>query len=126
MIENTPLLIHIGYHKTATSWLQNELFISANDVFEPLSKTNSGHSTLSWKFVRDEEGYLSSFETNMEVIRKELLKILIDKNDIKDNVFVMSSERLSGTPRSGAFDAKLIAQRLAKAFPAAKILIVIR
>ena len=43
MIED--LLIHIGYHKTGTTWLQNELFIHENPVFEPFSLESRGHST---------------------------------------------------------------------------------
>ena len=58
MNSDLPLLIHIGYHKTGTSWLQKKLFISSNKTFEPLSKNSQGRSTLSWKFVFDEEGYI--------------------------------------------------------------------
>jgi len=66
------LLIHIGYHKTGSTWLQKELFISSNSVFEPLSNQPHGHSSVSFKFIKGEDGYvLSSFNDNQKVIKKE-------------------------------------------------------
>ena len=47
-------LIHIGYHKTATTWLQKKLFISGNEFFEPISNQPKGQSSLSKHFILDE------------------------------------------------------------------------
>ena len=121
------LLIHIGIQKTGTTWLQRELFISSHPLFEPLSRASSGQSSLASKFVVGDDGYiLSPFETNKVSIERELLNILKTKKSIKDKVFVLSSERLSGHPHSGGFDAKTIANRLKVFFKDAKILLVIR
>jgi len=124
---NDNLLIHIGYHKTGTTWLQNELFRSENNVFEPLSLQAKGRSTLSWDFLIGQDGYLlSSFESNKEVIKASLLKILKQKGGCCSKVFVLTSERFSGHPHAGGFEAKILANRLNDIFPKAKILIVIR
>ena len=75
-MNDTKILFHIGYHKTATSWLQNQLFISTSRNFVPVSKNNKGHSTLAKDFICDKEGYLlSSFDNNEISILKNYLKL---------------------------------------------------
>lgn len=121
------ILIHIGLHKTGTTWLQNELFTTNNDVFEPMSmsKISSGHSTLADDFIFDQNNnLLNSFDNNTMVINKSLQSILDAKNT--DKIFVMSHERLSGYPSSSGFDAAAISKRIKLFFPNGKILIVIR
>lgn len=121
------LLIHIGYHKTGTTWLQKELFVIESNVFEPISRYYPHKSTLGFKFVYDEDNYLlSPFDDNKKNIRKELLHLLKDKKNCEEKVFVISNERLCGHYQSGGFDAKIIAQRLFSFFPSAKIFITIR
>ena len=122
------VLIHIGYHKTGSTWLQQELFTTANKTFEPLSTTDKGHTTLAGHFIYTESGHLlNSFDNNEEVIRKHLQQIVAQKeNSLPDKYFVLSQERLSGNPNSSGFDASIIAGRLKNIFPKAKILIMIR
>lgn len=122
------ILVHIGYHKTGTTWMQNELFISESDSFKPLSINKSGHSTLARRFIFDEEGYLlNSFDNNEKTIRADLNELLGERDqDDENKVLVMSHERLSGTPHSSGFDSSIIARRIKNIFPYAKILIVIR
>ena len=122
-----PLLIHIGFHKTGTTWLQRELFISSNHVFEPFSNKKIGQSNLAFKFIKGEDGnVLPPFDNNIECVQRELLKLLQLKRTIENKIFVMSSERLSGNPHSSAIDGKNIAHRLKYVFPNAKIFISIR
>lgn len=125
--EIDKVLIHIGYHKTATTWLQAKLFTSESMVFEPLSREGSGKSTLAIKFfVDDEENLLSPFDDNAERIRSEL-EDLIDGNDrFQSKIPVLTHERLSGNAHSGGFDAKKIARMLKSTFPQGKVMIVIR
>ena len=121
-------LIHIGYHKTATTWLQRELFNAGSDVFAPLSPDNNPNvgKYLGRQFIRDRDGYLlSPFELNREIILQELESILA-KIDIGNRVPVLSYERLSGNPHSGGFDARIIADRIQAGFPGARIFCVIR
>lgn len=122
------VLIHIGYHKTGTTWLQNELFVPWNDVFEPLSQNDTKQSTLARHFYNDENGQLlSPFDLNEKKIREELTKILeLPNRNFTGKIPVMSRERLSGHPSSGGFDAKVIAERIKNIFPNAKMFIVIR
>jgi hypothetical protein len=121
------VLIHIGYHKTATTWLQNRLFVSENPVFEPLSRNSGNQSTLANHFVFGPDSYLlSPFDLNEAVIREELEQIQRLKPELKSKIAVLSHERLSGNPHSSGFDAEIIARRLANVFPGASVLIVIR
>ncbi|WP_419662622.1 putative sulfotransferase domain protein [Desulfosarcina variabilis str. Montpellier] len=121
------LLIHIGYHKTGSTWLQKQLFTSGNEVFEPLSMANKGHSTLAKHFIYDAEDYLlSPFDYNEEAIRNALSKILNANEKVRSKIPVLSHERLSGNPHSGGFDSVKIALMLKRIFPKARILIVIR
>lgn len=121
------LFIHIGYHKTGTTWLQNMLFTSDNNVFEPMSKTRKGPSSLARHFIYDDEGYcLSPFDLNEASIEKEIENIKSSKIGLGEKIPVISHERLSGNPHCGGFDAKKIASMLKNTFPKAKILIVIR
>ncbi len=127
-MKNT-MLIHIGYPKTGSRWLQHELFTSESNMFEPFSLNKHGHNnTIAKCFYKNSEGYLlSSFDDNLEIIQKEINSILnIPDKNFRNKIPVISSERLSGNPQSGGFDANIIAQRLKKAFPKSKILIVIR
>lgn len=124
-------LIHIGYHKTGTTWLQNDLFVHGNSIFEPFSMKKSGHSSIGRHFVWDvknyrEKGYmLSPFDMNEPIIKDKISEIFKNK-DFTGKIPVISSERLSGPPYAGGYDAKTIASRLKFHFPKAKILIVIR
>ena len=123
-----PPLIHIGLHKTGTTWMQNELFTSENDIFEPLYIDNrlNGHSTLAEEFIFDSQrNLLSPFDLNTEVILNSYQNIIHHKPN-SGKIFVMSHERLSGHPTSSGFDASVIADRIKKVFPESKILIVIR
>ena len=121
------ILVHIGYHKTATSWLQSELFIDNNTVFQPLSKKPKGPSDLAVRFSRDQEDYfLSPFDLNTENILAGIEEIKVRPGFNQEKIPVLSHEMLSGSPHSGGFDAKNRAERIKNVFPEAKILIVIR
>lgn len=119
------ILIHIGYHKTASSWLQQKIFTSDSKVFEPLSRKTYGQSTLAKLFFCDGIHMLSPFDDNEIKIKNEIDHIL-NSCKTKEKVFVLSHERLSGNPNSGGFDAKKIAWMLKAIFPDGKVLILIR
>lgn len=122
------ILVHIGLHKTGTTWLQNELFTDTIDIFEPLyiENTLNGHSTLAEHFIFDSHrNLLSPFDLNKEEILKHY-EIIMNHKKGSHKMFVMSHERLSGHPSSSGFDAANICTRIKNIFPSAKILIVIR
>lgn len=122
------LLIHIGYHKTATTWLQRELFISNNNVFEPLSMKDNGKSKLVSSFIKGKDGYiLPWYCNNDDLVKRQLLQIVKYKNLLRGSkTLVLSGEQLSGNPHSSGLDTPVIAKRLKKVFPSARILIIIR
>ncbi len=118
-------LIHIGYHKTGTTWLQRELFGADSPVFFPLARGGSPKE-LGDLFVYDRAGQLlSPFRSNRAEVRRRVESILAERPR-EQRIPVISSERLSGNPHAGGFDARAIADRLAESFPSARILIVLR
>ncbi|MDA0772019.1 MAG: sulfotransferase [Cyanobacteria bacterium] len=111
MQTSKPPLIHIGYHKTASSWLQANLFddygfkrfIAQSEIRDRIVLPNA----LDFK-ATELRSYYDSCVTNGEFVS------------------VISNERLSGNPHSGGYDSKELADRLYASFPEAKVLIVIR
>lgn len=106
-------LIHIGYHKTATTWLQEYLFDNADLGFRRFLSIGD----VSEIFVQPNA---LRFDANATRARYEAL---VTDGEL---ISVLSSERLSGHPHSGGFDSKEIADRLRSVFPDAKIVIGIR
>lgn len=122
MSKYQQILIHIGYPKTASTWLQQFIFGDAKSGFcvpwgaqselakEQFIKPDSLH--FSAEFAR------SAFEQGLHEA---------DKNNL---IPVISQEFLIGDPLlnrfSGKFWAKEIADRIHSTFPNALILIVIR
>jgi Sulfotransferase domain len=123
MIPN--LLIHIGYHKTGTTWLQKTLFSVKSETFIPLAP-NGKPKYIGNYFFPDPEGHLlSPFQSNKQAILNEV-ETTPRGLDLQGKIPVISNERLSGNPHSGSFDSKLIADRIKDCFPNAKIFCVIR
>jgi len=118
-------LIHIGYHKTGTTWLQKTLFSVNSEAFIPLAP-NGKPKYFGNYFFSDPEGHLlSPFQSNKQVILEEV-ETTLRGLDLQGKIPVISNERLSGNPHSGSFDSKIIADRIKKCFPNAKIFCVIR
>ena len=70
-------LIHIGYHKTGTTWLQKYVFNRSGTDFASLSNREDECSSLAWHFIRTpEEQILSPFNLYERVITGELECIL--------------------------------------------------
>ena len=108
----TGPLIHIGYHKTATTWLQRRVF---ND-------DAGGFVRVGQKSEIDEAFVIPGpFRFDAAAARAS-----IDRLMPADGVPVISHERLSGFDQLGGYDANVIAQRLAETYADASILIVIR
>ena len=111
-----PPLIHIGYHKTGTTWLQTSLFNNPAAGYT----TPVPASTILERLVRPKP-----LDFDAESCRAALVPAISRAMD-SGLVAVISAERLSGNPHSGGYDAYEIAVRLKNVLPAAKILIVIR
>mgnify|MGYP003632450845 FL=1 len=111
-------LIHIGFHKTGSTWLQNIIFSDKARGFT--SDTHEARHRLVERLVRpdvldfDATGERNYYRKYQEAAHSSGLDL------------VLSHERLSGYPSSGGHDRTIIAQRLKDMFPNARILIVIR
>lgn len=109
-------LLHIGYHKTGTASLQNFVFPNAGAGFSLVA----GGKRIRPAFVEvnpfgfDPDAARAGFEPD------------IRKAESRNLVPVLSAERLSGNPHFGGYDGKTIADRLAAAFPDARVLVAIR
>ena len=122
---NTPL-IHIGYQKTGSTWLQRELFVPSSPVFHPLPAKDGKHSNLANAFFKDDDGFLlSSFSRNEVSIKKQLDDLKPELSQ-SQKIPVITHERLTGDLNSGGFDGRLIADRIYSTLPEAKILILFR
>lgn len=117
-ITASPILVHIGYHKTGTNWLQEELFADPATGYRWLDKRLADHPVHRLIRTRpldfDAAGVRVAFEPRLADARAAGL------------LPVISFGRLSGHPYSGGYDSKEIADRLRQVFPEASILIVIR
>jgi hypothetical protein len=121
------ILIHIGYGKTGTTWLQENLFNFDNPTFTNISTEDKIQSTIANHFFVDKNNYpLSFFDDNTEEIQSSFDKIIDLHKNRKTNYWVISQERLAGTATHGGYDSRKNAHLLKKHFPKAKILIVIR
>ncbi|MGD9537713.1 MAG: sulfotransferase [Alphaproteobacteria bacterium] len=112
------MLIHIGYHKTATKWLQGLIFPRAELGFAMLAGEPARQ--FVWDLVYADS---LAFAPAPMRTRYDGLKPAMAANA---SVPVLSWERFSGNPHSGGYDAREIADRLHAVFPEARILAVIR
>jgi hypothetical protein len=109
-------LIHVGYHKTGSTWLQTRIFSDAQLGFV---KTPTP--------VVIDEAFVSvnPFAFDPEIARSRFATLL-EEARARDCVPVITHERLSGDIETGGIDSRDIADRLAAAFPNGRVLIVIR
>lgn len=113
------LLVHIGYHKTGTKWMQRQLFRSPEAGF--VMPWSIGETlrrlVLVNPFDFDPAQVRADFETALAEARA---------SSSPAGVPVISMEALSGNPHSGGHDSRWIADRLASGFPRARILMIVR
>jgi len=106
------MIVHIGYHKTGTTWLQESVFARHPNMAVPFSVAE-----LNELIVRP-----NSFAFDPDKTRSQILSRTVESQRVP----VLSYERLSGDPLSGGRDSKEMADRLYRLFPEAKIVIVLR
>jgi hypothetical protein len=110
------VLLHVGYHKTGTTWLQRYLFNNKDFGFV---------SPMSIKDMMEIIIFPNALDFSVEACRAEIDQRLKDIES-KDLTPVFSTERFSGHPHSGGYDSKMLGDRLHALFPEARILICIR
>jgi len=113
----TRPLVHIGFHKTASTLLQSALFARNDLGFERL-ENDRYHVQVD--FVK--QGPFDDLSPG----RIQSYRRRNREAQTRGNTLVVSHERLSGYPASGGYDAKLIADRIKNCLPDARILIFVR
>jgi len=120
------VLVHVGLHKTATSWLQQHYLPFSKHGFWVPPLVPGGQvpiKDIGQRLIADESNYLipeEDFEPD------QLRSILRQFPKPEGLVPVVSNERLSGHPMSNGFDRMILARRIRATFPRAKILVTIR
>lgn len=113
-MKTKPLLLHIGYHKTATTWMQRKLFDPKYGYRQILD-----HEEV-WKHIAGPHRLMFDHAHAKRMIDKKLEFVNADE------IPVISSEILSGHPFLGGRESFDFANRLVQIYPDAKILISIR
>jgi hypothetical protein len=117
-IDRPPVLIHIGYHKTGTNWLQRHFFGDPRTGLQWVGKSGGDHPVRQLVQARPLQFDAAASRAQFEP--------LLDEAEVSGLLPVVSYERLSGHPFSGGHDSKEIANRLKAVFPEARVLVVIR
>jgi len=112
----TTPLIHIGYHKTGTTWLQAFVFDDAARGY--VSPWTRGE-------MIERIALTKSLAYDAAAVREWLAPGLEDARS-RGLVPALSAERFSGNPHSGGYDSALIAARFAEALPGARVLAIVR
>lgn len=110
------LLLHIGYHKTGTTWLQRVFFCNDESRFVlPWKRFDLNEWVVAPNgLVFDADALRPSFDAGFEEAERD------------ERIPVISNERFSGNPHSAGWDSRHLADRLRALFPEARVLIMIR
>lgn len=108
-------LIHIGYHKTGTTWLQRVLFTATH-----------GFAPVRPKDVIDRAFVVPNQFAYDPATARTLVAAALEGPSAETDRVVISHERLSGFDLLGSYDARPIADRLYAAYPDGRVLIVVR
>lgn len=118
-MDSSELLIHLGLHKTGTTWLQRRLF--ADEAMGYLSLTPTGQSNdATDAFVT-----CDPLAFDPEAAR-ERFRPLLETAASKGLVPVISQERLSSDPSFGGYYFTDVVDRLVRTFGTFKVLLTIR
>ncbi len=112
---STPVpLLHVGYHKTATTWMQKHLFVPAHGFRQMMDHQAVFDLIVKPHGLRFDPGPArSALAQAMTALQP-------------GEVPVISSEVLSGHPFQGGHESDVYAERLARIVPEARILLSIR
>ena len=113
-------LVHLGYARALSTWLQKHLW----------SNHAAGFSAPAWtpellQQMREDLVLIHPLSFDADAFRGRWAPRFHEARAL-DLVPVLTMERLSGSPVTGSYDCKDIAERLNAAFPEARILICVR
>ena len=115
------IVFHIGYHKTGTSWLQ-KIYFPKHPNIHLISNSQKPWDDPFLSYLIGSPDRKFDYRHCRNLLRKQISNCACEEND----VYLISSERLSGHPFSGGYDNFRIAERLRMCVEDAKILCVIR
>lgn len=110
------LLLHIGLHKTGTSWLQEVVIPDSGNRLSAVGARFEPRRDIVWPHP---------YHFNAAALRAKY-DPMVAEVEARGLIPVISDERLSGNPLSGGFDTRLLVDRLADLFPQARVLLVLR
>jgi hypothetical protein len=114
------VLIHVGLHKTASTYLQQKVF-PAISQFLFLGKSYLGNNSAFNRLVyADDSLYQSS------LVREEMRLVQERMTASGVSGLILSEEEFNGHPEYNYLNRGQIARRLAETFPHAEILLVLR
>ena len=111
------VLLHPGLHKTGTSWLQRTLLAPREGA--PFLALADPRAAIAAFVLPDEADF------DPQAARRALAP-LAEAARAAGQVPVISAEDLGGVPFQNRFQRRVVAERLARAFPGAKLLLTIR
>lgn len=121
MIDNTEFYIHLGLHKTASTFFQKKLYPSYRDFNYLHLRDKSSLSAFNQYVLRENDLFFST------KVAKKLFFRSLDKNELsKFKKITLCEEQFSGFPLHDAYNRKIIFDRLHKLFPKAKYILVLR
>lgn len=112
----TPPLIHLGLHRTGSSWFQSRVLDGCDG--RPRNAIEREESSRRLVLTRD-------MDFDAEAMR-DWVGSHLEEATARDGHAVLSNERFSGNPSGGWFDAERVAERLAEVVPGARVLLVVR
>lgn len=115
MQDNVNPLIHIGYPKSGSTWLQRNVFRNPKLGFFEQSR----HKVTELLIAPN------TFDFEAATCRQQFLPDIQQAQE-RGLHSVLSQEMLTGRAHTGGYNGATNAERLAQVFPNAKILIVIR
>lgn len=118
MDSQTKLLIHIGYPKTASTWLQNKVFNPESGVFGQPCNFTYGQAQECFAYGR-------TFHFEPDAVFR-IFQPGIHECEKRGLIPVISNENLVGTPTKPWDCGKQIADKIHQVFPHAHILIMLR
>ncbi len=120
LMRGKRVLIHVGLHKTASTFLQHKVFPLFTQ-YEFLGKSYLGYNSAFNRLIYgDDTLYQGS------AIRQELRLIYNRIVSTSASGLILSEEELSGHPEYNYLNRGAVARRLAENFPNAEILLVLR
>ncbi|MGA1057019.1 MAG: sulfotransferase [Phycisphaerales bacterium] len=111
------VLLHLGLHRTGSTWLQQRVFDGRDGRPTPMVPDRA-ESARRIVLAREED-------FDADALRRWLAE-RVESVRRAGGVPVLSNERFSGNPHSGWFDAQRTFDRLAEVLPEAKVLLVLR